>query len=136
MNEFQLGKSCLLRVTGYSIVMRIIYGLLSLLLVYGAYLQLNDPDPIFWVPLYLIPAVLVALPVLGRTGRWMYIPAVAYILFGLSYAPRFKGVFDDVVVQMTDHSEFTREGLGLIFMGLLVVIAARWGKKTSVQETA
>ena len=116
--------------------MKILFGLLSLLFVVGAYVQVNDPDPIFWVPLYLVPAVLTALPLVKKAGRWMYIPAIAYVLFGLSYAPRFQGVFDEIVVKMTDQTEFTREGLGLILMGLTVAAAARWGSTITKQESS
>ena len=116
--------------------MKYLFGILSLLLVYGAYLQFNDPDPIIWVPLYLVPALLTAVPVIGKAGRWMYVPALAYILFGLSYAPRFQWGFNDIVVTMTDNTEFTREGLGLICMGLLVAAAGRWGKAPKGQDLA
>src|SRR5690554_7675516 len=56
----------------YSLVLKmnkgssIFFGIWSLLFVVGALVQINDPDPLVWVSIYLIAAFLSGYVALGR----------------------------------------------------------------------
>lgn len=79
-----------------------------------AYLQLNDPDPYVWFPLYAIVGILAGVRFFQRLPEWIgYLLIPAYILLSVYYgmeAPYFGMEVEEV-----------RECLGL-----LIASASLW----------
>jgi len=80
-------------------------------------LQYNDPDPLVWMALYLVPLVLSIRVLRGRTDRWPnLVPAAAYALAALWWAPRYTSGYLD--------NEEAREAGGLLLSGLWMAFLA------------
>ncbi|AYA36209.1 hypothetical protein D3Y59_03495 [Hymenobacter oligotrophus] len=103
---------------------RYLFGTLSLLLVVFAALQLNDPDPLLWVTLYLLPAATLAWAAARPLPRWVPgLLALAYL--GLS-AWWWPNRFDGVTGPMNPNTtvEDAREALGLLICAACLSLAA------------
>lgn len=84
-----------------------------MLLVF-AWLQLNDPDPEVWIPLYLVPMLLCTWSAFRPVGRWIPgVLAVAYLIGAMLLWP---DQYFGVTGAMAEHHEIelARESLGLI----------------------
>ncbi|WP_160328168.1 transmembrane 220 family protein [Solirubrum puertoriconensis] len=107
---------------------RYIFGTLCLLLVAFAGLQLNDPDPLLWVTLYLLPAATLAWAAARPLPRW--VPAVLALAYlGLSawwWPTRFDGVTGPMNPGTT--IEDAREALGLLICASCLGLAAWLGQ--------
>jgi hypothetical protein len=70
--------------------MRWVHGLMAALFVFSAALQLNDPDPVPWVAIYLAGAALAGMAAAGRWPPWRRPVALAVagiaLVWGLSVA--------------------------------------------------
>ena len=94
--------------------MRILLYLLTTTFVVFAALQLNDPDPGLWAPLYLVPATVTFLAARGRfpavIGGGL---AVAYTVLAAWWWP---ARYDGLTGAMNPHTtvEEARESLGLL----------------------
>jgi hypothetical protein len=66
--------------------MRWVHGLMAALFVFSAVLQLNDPDPLAWVAIYLVAAGLTAVAASGRHPSWRRPAAVCVALVALGWA--------------------------------------------------
>ncbi|TGM80329.1 transmembrane 220 family protein [Leptospira bouyouniensis] len=79
-----------------------------------AYLQLNDPDPYLWFPIYAIVAILAGIRFFRRLPKWIgYIIIPLYLVLSVYYAteaPYFGMEVEEV-----------RESLGL-----LIAASAVW----------
>ncbi|MEM9675161.1 MAG: transmembrane 220 family protein [Cyclobacteriaceae bacterium] len=103
--------------------------LLALLFALFAYFQLNDPDAISWVLLYMYVAVMLGMAAFNRFNLAFLIPGlVIFALYFLYLTPGIIDWFasDDnlVGVEMTDdkpYIENTREAFGLL-MALVALI--------------
>ncbi|MEQ8352114.1 MAG: transmembrane 220 family protein [Leptospiraceae bacterium] len=114
--------------------MRIYHTLLSLLLTVAAVLQWNDPDPFFWMSMYLIPAALSA----GEAYRWLNeriflrfrsviwpVICLATLFYGLSQFPGLKPQwYNDEVI---------RESGGLFLIALHALISY-WSVRNSANK--
>ncbi len=108
-----------------------------MLLVYAlsALVQLNDPDPLTWIAIYLAAAVACGLEVAGRQ-RWWFPAALAAIAcaWALTLAPGVVGrvPFLDMFSawEMKDAGvEESREMYGLLIVGVwMAVLAIRGGR--------
>jgi hypothetical protein len=116
--------------------MKIFNLIFSLIFVFFAALQYNDPDPYVWMPIYLYGAVLCWLAFRGKYFRSAYLPGIAVYAIYAGY--KFfdeNGVWD----WMTKHHaaniadsmkaeqpwiEETREFFGLVI--LIVVLAINY----------
>ena len=91
----------------------LLYSLTAMFVVFAA-LQLNDPDPWLWAPLYLVPAAVTLL-----AGRGQVAPVIAWSL-ALTYAAlaawwwpaRYDGITG--AMNPTTTVEEARESLGLL----------------------
>jgi hypothetical protein len=96
-----------------------------------AALQLNDPDPWLWIPVYLAPAAISGVALAGRLPRWA--PVVAAAAAVLAALPLLAtGIHAEpakVVSDMKMHAagvEEAREAIGLLMIaGWMAVLAAR-----------
>ena len=96
--------------------MRVLHGALAVLFVLGAVVQLNDPDPLRWVVIYLAAA---AVALVGRQRRMVAAGvAVAATVWAISIAAGGLGpldlaaLFGDATMK-TAGVEAWREMLGL-----------------------
>ena len=109
--------------------MRILQLILSILFLLFAYFQFNDPDPLIWVSLYIIVAILLFLGFLGKYIRPLTLGLMALCVIG--FILTFPGVFDYITNQdgytimegMSNEKPYieeTREfgGLLIIFLAL------------------
>lgn len=102
--------------------MRYVYAILSALFVLFAYFQLNDPDPLRWISVYLFAAILMGLGAFGIKNK--YLIYAGYIFFGSGFIWLSPSFYDWITIeqgqnlmQRMDNSkmyiEETREFLGL-----------------------
>ena len=79
--------------------------------------QYNDPDPLVWIGLYLVPLILSLRAVRGRADLWPnLLPAVGYSLAALWWAPPYVPGYLD--------NEEAREAGGLLLSGLWMAFLA------------
>ena len=111
--------------------MNLLHALVSLLLLVMAGLQVNDPDPVFWVSVYVMVAVIpqghlliVALPKylffcsgMVTAGMLMSLPGFVDYLSAADHGEIFGGMSAD-----KPHLESAREFLGLVFCALSLVL--------------
>lgn len=113
----------------------------SLLFVLFAALQLNDPDPWIWMPLYLFAATLCGFRYAGKGKIGLEYTA---ILIYLAYAGLLLFTQNGVMDWYKDHDaeslvqsmkatkpwiENTREFGGLLIMVVVLTINILWGRK-------
>lgn len=112
--------------------MRYVFWSLTVLFLVFAGLQLNDPDPLVWVPLYLVPAATMARAASGRPRpRWLsWALAVAYTGLAVWWWP---ARFDGVTGPMNAHTtvEECREALGLLICAACLALAGRFARRST-----
>lgn len=104
--------------------MKIIHVILALMFLSFAALQINDPDPLIWILIYLN---MVALSVLGFLKKynklWIGITAGLYLVYAMFlipgtmewfHSPDRALLFDDLAKMQYPYIEETRECLGLV----------------------
>lgn len=107
--------------------MKIVNILLAILFTLFAYWQLNDPDALMWVIVYLAVAVVSGIAVVRKLDRRITIfLLVFFVIYALSYTPY---ILEWILLGMpsiteemqasTPYVERTRE-----FFGLLICLAA------------
>src|SRR5256885_15458140 len=52
------------------VVLRVLHGVMALLVLWSAYLQYNDPDPLPWASMYVVAMVLALSGVVARPLFW------------------------------------------------------------------
>ncbi|SMF20568.1 Transmembrane family 220, helix [Alteromonadaceae bacterium Bs31] len=114
-------------------MIKLLHLLLAALLVYVAYLQLNDPDPLFWAPLYLLAAAVPLLSVIkiskANTAILMGVSA-GYCIAGMALTVSGSIEYLDhmatesIVQDMSPfkpYIEETREFVGTLFAFFVVL---------------
>ncbi|MFM1878488.1 MAG: hypothetical protein RLZZ241_1354 [Bacteroidota bacterium] len=89
--------------------------LMTVLFVWAAFVQLNDPDPQIWIPIYGTAALGSVFFLAGKLKSWVALLfAVSFLVGALLYWPdQFEGV-DFGEQGMANHNiERGRESLGL-----------------------
>ena len=94
------------------------YRICGMLFIWCAYVQINDPDPVAWISIYLVAAI-----TLEMAARDILYPVMNFILgiiciIGaiLSIPEYFDGFFGNMAV---DHNiELARESAGLLLVAL------------------
>ena len=120
--------------------MRIVNFLLAVMFIVFAFLQLNDPDPIIWILVYGIMAVVCVLAMFEFYPRnLLIILAAIYLLYSIYYFPGVKvwlsqdnkaQLFDNVAKMEHPFIEESREFLGLMInVAVLVFYIVRSRKK-------
>lgn len=112
----------------------IAHGLLAGLFVFSALLQLNDPDPIGWIAVYLWAAALAAAVAWGRRPAWLRPAALTLAIVALAWAllvaltsPRLPPL-SALVADWEMHDagvEERRETIGLLLVSLYAALAGR-----------
>ncbi len=102
--------------------MRILSGILALVLVLFAYVQIDDPDPHIWIPIYLLGALWPAIAALApgrfaarppvRIGAWL--SAVAFLAGFIWLAP--------TIGRDWIHVEEAREAFGYLICAVATLI--------------
>ena len=111
--------------------MRIINGLFCAILLGFAVVQINDPDTLFWMPIYLIPAAWAGLAAIRpqQIGRGPYTVAltlcIGAAIFGTVWFWPSESAFwrQDVWWE----SETAREGMGCMIVTAALLLAALSG---------
>ena len=83
-----------------------------------AYVQWNDPDPWFWIPIYTGNAIMIELAARRLTSRFLSIIILGMGLIGaIVFFPReFHGFFGDMNSNM--QIEKARESMGLMIIAI------------------
>lgn len=101
---------------------KIIKYFFTLLFLFFAAVQYNDPDPIVWIPTYLLPILLLWKK--GKRDRIMYFGfGLIYLLWAANQFPaEWEGVRLNAMGMKTINIELGRESLGLGIAGISVWI--------------
>ncbi|MFN3589546.1 MAG: transmembrane 220 family protein [Spirosomataceae bacterium] len=110
--------------TTQKIVLKSFMGLFSLF----AFVQLNDPDPLIWIFIYLIPVFVFNAQLLRRgMGTFGQITlGLVYVLWAAEqFPPEWEGVLLDSMAMKTLNIELGRESLGLAMVGFCLIITSK-----------
>lgn len=97
--------------------------LYALIFFVFAFLQFNDPDPIFWICTYSLAAIASLLRVFGTYHKKMFMGITVFLLLAsLFYVPGFieylfqpnKSDIVDGMIRKKPYIEETREFIGLL----------------------
>jgi hypothetical protein len=101
----------------------------AILFVLFALVQINDPDPIIWVPLYLFPAVLCFMVYRGNypvIGLW--IAAIGFLAAGIYWLPpnmsEWIGMEQEAksIGMGVPFIEEAREAMGLLIVAIAMIV--------------
>jgi hypothetical protein len=119
--------------------MKIIQVIFALMFLSFAALQINDPDPLIWILIYLN---MVALSVMGFMKRynklWIGITAGLYFIYAMFLIPGtlewFNSpdralLFDDIAKMQNLYIEETRECLGLVICLVVLIFQFLAGRR-------
>jgi hypothetical protein len=111
--------------------MKILNLVLAVMFLAFAFLQINDPDPVLWILIYGIMAVVCVLAAFNLYYRIVLIVLlVAYVGFSLVYLPGVKEwlaqddrsvLFDDLAKMEHLFIEESREFLGLMICAAVLI---------------
>ena len=117
-------------------MMKVLDYLFVAMLVVTTALQFNDPDPVYWVAVYGLGAVVPLLNSIGRPVQFLAALTIGMILSGMIYAaPGFfaylqSGDFGSITGSMDGPARYVepaREFLGLLITFVIVgSYALRW----------
>jgi hypothetical protein len=104
--------------------MKIINSFLTLMFLSFAFVQLNDPDPVLWIIIYLAMATICLLAFFNKYYKiFMAILALGYLIYAVILFPGLVEwlksedrslLFDDIAKMQHIYIEESREFLGLI----------------------
>jgi hypothetical protein len=107
---------------------KIILTLLRVLFLLFALVQLNDPDPLVWICIYLVPVFVFNEQLLRRgMGRFGQITlGFVYFLWAAEqFPPEWEGVLLDSMAMKTLNIELGRESLGLAIVGFCLIVTSK-----------
>jgi hypothetical protein len=109
-------------------IMRIFAIVMAVVYVVFAALQINDPDPYYWIPIYLYATLLSVLFYRGRVPNLLlWVSAVVYLAGAVyMWPPHWEGVALQHGMK-TFNIEHGRESLGLGMCCLTLVIYGLYG---------
>ncbi len=118
--------------------MKITNGVLAILFIIFALLQLNDPDPWLWVAIYGAVGILCGATALGRYPPKIILGGILLTIFGIGwYIPHLmdwlENGMNSITTSMkadTPYVELVRESLGLVLV-LVTLIWLYWSGKRS-----
>jgi hypothetical protein len=93
-----------------------------------ALVQLNDPDPLIWIFIYLIPVFVFNTQLLRKgmgTFGQITLGFVYLVWAAEQFPPEWEGVLLDTMAMKTMNIELGRESLGLAMVGVCLMITAR-----------
>lgn len=104
--------------------MRIVNLLLAIMFIVFAFLQVNDPDPVIWILVYGIMAVVCILAAFNiYLRKFMLVVGAVYLLYSIYYFPGVREwlrqddksiLFDNLAKMQFSYVEESREFLGLL----------------------
>jgi Transmembrane family 220, helix len=103
-------------------------------LIFGlfAYFQLNDPDPQYWVPVYLIVALACFSVFIKKTPHTFvfWVMAGAYLVAAImQWPPQFEGFLFGEMQMRSLNIELARESGGLLISSLSLVLMGWLSKR-------
>lgn len=109
--------------------MKIFNLFLTALFLLSAALQWNDPDPFFWIAIYLCAAVICGFAAFEKYNRWAILLVMAVCLYELSKLfPAFSQWINDDMPSITEsmkastpYVELVREFLGLAIVMIVLI---------------
>ncbi|MCC5937841.1 MAG: transmembrane 220 family protein [Lunatimonas sp.] len=120
---------------------KIFFGIWTGLFLLFAYWQFNDPDPEWWVPAYLIGALISGLAASGRFHlRILVITTLLYLTVSLFFWPQdiFGWVSQEWeqknLAMKTDAMEINREFFGLLTLALITGLAYWVGRGQLIKK--
>ncbi|WP_018622556.1 transmembrane 220 family protein [Spirosoma luteum] len=104
-------------------VISIVFGLLFVLF---AAFQYNDPDPLVWVPIYLVAAIACFMAFAGVGSPAVYVAiAAGYVVAAIyQWPPRFEGFLFSEIGMRSTNIELAREAGGLAICAVVMVLLA------------
>lgn len=112
--------------------MKLLFAFFALMFLAFAALQINDPDPILWILIYGVMAVVSVMAMFNYYNRWLLVGlAVFYLIYMIILFPGLaewlrqddKSVlFDDVMKMEFPYIEESREFLGLLINQLVLAV--------------
>lgn len=119
--------------------MKIASAILALMFFSFAFVQLNDPDPVLWIIIYLSMAAICILAIFKKYYKIvMAILAAGYLLYAVILFPGLiewlqskdkSLLFDDLAKMQHLYIEESREFLGLVIC--LAVLTVYWFRSTN-----
>ena len=121
----------------------IFFGIWTILFVTGALVQINDPDPLVWVSIYLIAACLSGYVTMGR---YPMVPlGIVTVLCFAGSLYYFPSSLSEWIAQEWEQQDLTmktvsmeeaRESLGLLLITIVLGIAwfTGWRKKVRLKS--
>lgn len=119
--------------------MKIFSSILALMFFSFAFVQLNDPDPVLWIIIYLSMAAICILAIFNKYYKIvMAILAVGYLIYAVILFPGLVEwlqtenkslLFDDIAKMQHLYIEESREFLGLVIC--LAVLTVYWFRSTN-----
>ena len=115
---------------------RIVHAVVALFVLTMGLIQLNDPDPAYWVTVYVVVAVIPAARIFGRQLPKTSLVAAGMVLSGLLIAgPGFidyvvSGDYSSIggkMMAVKPYVESAREFLGLVIAAVVLSIYNKWG---------
>lgn len=106
--------------------MRYLAIIFTLCFLLSAFVQFNDPDPVIWITLYLVPALVSILFLKTRLNSYIYLSlAVLYFAIAIyQWPPEFEGfLFGEVQTMRNMNIELAREsfGMGIVAVAMLIL---------------
>ena len=96
----------------------------TILFLWSAYLQLNDPDPVLWIVIYLVAAIASLLFAFNKLNFLLaFVLAIGSVIGAiLNWPESFEGItFNDMSHKNIEEG---REALGLLFCGFIFMVYA------------
>lgn len=120
--------------------MRIVNFILAVMFLIFAFVQINDPDPVIWILIYGLMAVMCIMAIFEFYPTKVLVGVLAiFVLYSFVYIPGVIEwltkdnkalLFDDIAKMQYPYIEQAREFLGLLIcIGVLVFHVARARKK-------
>ena len=115
---------------------RIVHALVALLLLVMAAIQLNDPDPAYWVTVYALVAVVPAARIFGRHLPKTSLVAAGMVVSGMLIAGSgfidylASGDYSSIggkMMMAKPYVESAREFLGLLIAAVALSVYNKWG---------
>ncbi|MEX2564746.1 MAG: transmembrane 220 family protein [Cyclobacteriaceae bacterium] len=120
---------------------KVFFGIWSIFALLFAYLQINDPDPQWWVPLYLISSLTAGFAFFGKFNvNILVVLTFGYLVLATFYWPDNILVWIGDEIEQSDLSmktpemETNREFFGLVSCAMVFALQAIIGRKKKRQD--
>ena len=103
--------------------------LVGLFFFFFAYLQINDPDSLIWIIIYLIPAALSFSTLTNYRSKYFQYMSLIYLIVAI-----YLYLYNSETTVMHVFDETTNESLGLVLCSIWIFILPWLNKKTSIEK--